>query len=85
MITAGGTRITYWSFRRETENLSQGIDLPLSNNFRGNTTGEGGHMQPLTCVDVSRDGTWAVTGGQDALVNVWQLNTHRLHATMQGR
>jgi WD40 repeat protein len=25
-----------------------------------------------------------VTGGLDSLVNVWQLNTHELHSTMEG-
>ncbi|XP_071455447.1 protein qui-1 isoform X1 [Hetaerina americana] len=43
------------------------------------------HDAPITCVDISRDGTMAVTGSVDCLVNVWSVRTTpEVHCTLEG-
>ncbi|KAL1138690.1 hypothetical protein AAG570_008752 [Ranatra chinensis] len=82
LITAGGNRITFWSFRKE-----DGVGVEDSGPI---VTGKSHHQSkrfhtaPISCCEISRDGTTAVTGATDCLVNVWQLNTHELHSTMEG-
>lgn len=74
LITAGGGRVTYWSFRSEEARPKPGKkqeSLQL-------------HTAPISCLDISRDGAMAVTGGVDSLVNLWQLNTHELLSTLEG-
>ncbi|KAK9511752.1 hypothetical protein O3M35_000355 [Rhynocoris fuscipes] len=82
LITAGGNRITFWSFRKED---GVGVDdtLPVITGKSQNQS-QRFHTAPITCCDISRDGLTAVTGSMDCLVNVWQLNTHELHSTMEG-
>ncbi|KAK0161111.1 hypothetical protein PV327_009624 [Microctonus hyperodae] len=76
LITSSGNRVTYWSFRGEETALktksgtkSESIQL---------------HTASISCLDISRDGAMAVTGGIDSLVNLWQLNTHELMLTLEG-
>ncbi|KAK6620988.1 hypothetical protein RUM43_011291 [Polyplax serrata] len=71
LITAGGTKVTFWSFRQEETPVKK----PSS--ARNHT----GH---ITCLCISRDGTVAATGGTDSLVNIWQMNSHELQWTMDG-
>ena len=76
----GENRLAYWNFRDvgliEYENESR---------IKPNTSqAERPHCVPITCMQVSADGTVAVTGAGDGLVNVWQLNTHELQSTMEG-
>ncbi|RWS11910.1 hypothetical protein B4U79_00657, partial [Dinothrombium tinctorium] len=42
------------------------------------------HKEPITCLDVSRDGNFAVTGARDGLVKIWQLSTGETHTTLVG-
>uniref|UniRef100_T1K9I8 Anaphase-promoting complex subunit 4-like WD40 domain-containing protein n=1 Tax=Tetranychus urticae TaxID=32264 RepID=T1K9I8_TETUR len=42
------------------------------------------HKDPITCLAVSRDGTYAVTGSRDSLVKVWNLSSGETHATLSG-
>ncbi|XP_014253729.1 NACHT domain- and WD repeat-containing protein 1 [Cimex lectularius] len=82
LITAGGNRITFWSFRKED---GVGVDdavQPMSG--KAQNQAQRLHTAPITCCDISRDGITSVTGSMDCLVNVWQLNTHELHSTMEG-
>ncbi|KAJ9583451.1 hypothetical protein L9F63_022204, partial [Diploptera punctata] len=85
LLTAGGNRITFWSFRREDAigPTSDGLS-PVSNTRKTSQQSQQPHTAPITCLDVSRDGLMAVTGSVDSLVNVWQLNTHELHSTLEG-
>ncbi|XP_057334739.1 protein qui-1 [Microplitis mediator] len=79
LITASGNRVTFWSFRGDE-----------NNNFKslGSKSGKHESLQPhtsaISCLDISRDGATAVTGGTDSLVNLWQLNTHELIMTLEG-
>ncbi|BES93370.1 WD domain, G-beta repeat [Nesidiocoris tenuis] len=83
LITAGGNRITFWSFRKED---GVGVDEMSAPQLSGKQLNQSQrpHTAPITCCDISRDGITAVTGSMDSLVNVWQLNTHELHSTMEG-
>ncbi|XP_076636558.1 NACHT domain- and WD repeat-containing protein 1 [Colletes latitarsis] len=76
LITAAENRVMYWSFRGE-----EAFSKPKK-------TGKQEFLHPhtasITCLDISRDGAMAVTGGVDSLVNLWQLNTHELLFTFEG-
>ncbi|XP_066586077.1 protein qui-1 [Prorops nasuta] len=76
LITAGGGRVTYWSFRGE--------EPPPKASKPGKQESLQPHTAPISCIDISRDGAVAVTGGVDSLVNLWQLNTHELILTLEG-
>ncbi|XP_046664715.1 protein qui-1, partial [Homalodisca vitripennis] len=81
LITAGGNRITAWSFRKEDGIGVEDIGPTMTSKT---SSAQKPHTAPINCLDISRDGTIAVTGGTDSLMNVWQLNTHELHSTMEG-
>lgn len=79
LVTASGNRVIYWSFRDE--------ETPRHCNKLRNHKQEQSiqpHNAPITCIDISRDGAMAVTGGVDSLVNLWQLNTHELMLSLEG-
>ncbi|EFN75451.1 Uncharacterized WD repeat-containing protein alr3466 [Harpegnathos saltator] len=76
LITGGGGRVTYWSFRGE--------EPPPKPQKPGKQDTLQPHTAPISCLDISRDGVMAVTGGVDSLVNLWQLNTHELLSTLEG-
>ncbi|XP_072745526.1 protein qui-1 [Anoplolepis gracilipes] len=76
LITGGGSRVTYWSFRGE--------EPPPKPQKPGKQDSLQPHTAPISCLDISRDGAMAVTGGVDSLVNLWQLNTHELMSTLEG-
>ncbi|XP_017765803.1 PREDICTED: NACHT domain- and WD repeat-containing protein 1 [Eufriesea mexicana] len=76
LITASGDRVTYWSFRGEEAHTKP----PKSSKQESLHP----HTAPISCLDISRDGAMAVTGGVDSLVNLWQLNTHELLSTFEG-
>ncbi|XP_076235892.1 protein qui-1 [Calliopsis andreniformis] len=76
LITAAGDRVTYWSFRGE--------EAPSKPPKSGKQEFLHPHTAPISCLDISRDGAMAVTGGVDSLVNLWQLNTHELLSTFEG-
>ncbi|RZF35449.1 hypothetical protein LSTR_LSTR014141 [Laodelphax striatellus] len=91
LITAGGNRITFWSFRKED---GVGID-ELGNQMTGKAPNQAQrpHTASISCLDISRDGTTpagktldilVVAGAMDSLINVWLLNTHELSATLEG-
>ena len=40
------------------------------------------HREPITCVSVSRDGQYVVSGGRDSLVKIWNLSTGETHTTL---
>lgn len=42
------------------------------------------HMEPVTCIAVSRDGTLAVTGSRDSTVKIWTLSSGETHTTLAG-
>lgn len=77
LITAGGGRVNYWSFRGEEVAPRQSKSGSKQESLQP-------HAAPISCLDVSRDGAMAVTGGVDSLVNLWQLNTHELVSTLEG-
>lgn len=68
--------MTYWSFRGE--------EAPTKPQKLGKQESLQPHTSPISCLDISRDGAMAVTGGVDSLVNLWQLNTHELMSTLEG-
>uniref|UniRef100_A0A8D9ERW0 Uncharacterized WD repeat-containing protein alr3466 n=1 Tax=Cacopsylla melanoneura TaxID=428564 RepID=A0A8D9ERW0_9HEMI len=78
LITSGGTRLTFWSFRKEDNEFAEEPEPSRK------ASSKRPHSSVITCLDVSRDGTVAVTGGMDCLVNVWQMNSHELQSTMEG-
>ncbi|XP_049942860.1 protein qui-1 [Schistocerca serialis cubense] len=78
LISSGGNRITFWSFRRDD---ATGHTTSIRKTSQHS---QQMHSAAITCLDISRDGTMAVTGGVDSLVNIWQLNTHELHSTLEG-
>ena len=77
LITAGGNRLTYWSFRGEEAPVRASKPAGKQESIQP-------HTAPIACLDISRDGAMAVTGGVDSLVNLWQLNTHELMLTLEG-
>ncbi|XP_039300849.1 uncharacterized WD repeat-containing protein alr3466-like, partial [Nilaparvata lugens] len=82
LITAGGNRITFWSFRKED---GVGIDeLGVQMSGKPPNQAQRPHTASISCLDISRDGTTAVTGAMDSLINVWLVNTHELSATLEG-
>ncbi|GLG97135.1 F-box/WD repeat-containing protein 7 [Gryllus bimaculatus] len=83
LLSGGGNRITFWSFRRDD---ATGAVLPssINNNRKTSQQCPQPHTAAITCLDISRDGTMAVTGSVDSLVNIWQLNTHELYSTLEG-
>ncbi|KAJ6216491.1 hypothetical protein RDWZM_007648 [Blomia tropicalis] len=40
------------------------------------------HREPITCVTVSRDGHYVVTGGRDFLVKIWYTSNGETHTTL---
>ncbi|XP_053995458.1 protein qui-1 [Hylaeus anthracinus] len=76
LITAAENRVTYWSFRGE-----EAFSKPKKT---GKQESLHPHTASISCLDISRDGAMAVTGGVDSLVNLWQLNTHELLSTFEG-
>ncbi|XP_076184042.1 protein qui-1 [Ptiloglossa arizonensis] len=76
LITAAGTRVTYWNFRGE-----EAFSKPKKPGKQETLLP---HTAPISCLDISRDGAMTVTGGVDSLVNLWQLNTHELLSTFEG-
>ena len=76
LITASGDRVTYWSFRGEEAHAK------VQKSSKQESLHP--HTAPISCLDISRDGAMAVTGGVDSLVNLWQLNTHELLSTFEG-
>lgn len=42
------------------------------------------HIEPVTCIAVSRDGTLAVTGSRDSTVKIWTLSNGETHTTLCG-
>ncbi|XP_015122932.1 NACHT domain- and WD repeat-containing protein 1 [Diachasma alloeum] len=94
LITASGNRVIYWSFRDEETIKNtcimskEGFYKPKKQQQQLQQQQQQIHLQyhtaPLTCIDISRDGAMAVTGGVDSLVNLWQLNSHELMLTLEG-
>ncbi|XP_011298627.1 NACHT and WD repeat domain-containing protein 1 [Fopius arisanus] len=100
LITACGNRVIYWSFRGEEAIKKRRRKKTLKYRERDSDKKVGimkegccrgkqetplqFHTAPLTCIDISRDGAMAVTGGVDSLVNLWQLNSHQLMLTLEG-
>ncbi|XP_065201622.1 protein qui-1 isoform X2 [Planococcus citri] len=79
LVTAGESRLAYWNFRDVglIEFEKEAVLKQSSQNKRP-------HSVPISCIEISIDGTIAVTGAMDGLVNVWQLNSHELQSTMEG-
>jgi WD40 repeat protein len=44
----------------------------------------GWHKGQVSCVALSEDGRWLVTGGEDAKVKIWDLTTRQVHADLLG-
>ncbi|KAF4520031.1 hypothetical protein B566_EDAN007180 [Ephemera danica] len=61
--------------------LSAGVTKPIRSS---SGTPKQQHSAPLSCLAISRDGSLAVTGSLDGHVNLWQLNSHDLYATLEG-
>ncbi|CAG5084256.1 Similar to qui-1: Protein qui-1 (Caenorhabditis elegans), partial [Cotesia congregata] len=78
LITASGNRVTFWSFRGDENNYLKSLGC------KGKHESLQPHTAAISCLDISRDGATAVTGGIDSLVNLWQLNTHELIMTLEG-
>ncbi|XP_017797968.1 PREDICTED: NACHT domain- and WD repeat-containing protein 1 [Habropoda laboriosa] len=76
LITGCGNQVIYWSFRGEDPHFK-----PQKSSRQKSLHP---HTAPISCLDISRDGVMAVTGGVDSLVNLWQLNTHELLSTFEG-
>lgn len=55
----GGNRITAWSFRKEDGIGVEDIGTPLTSK---SSSTQKPHTAPINCLDISRDGTTAVTG-----------------------
>jgi hypothetical protein len=60
---SGGSRITFWSFRREDAiGPTSGSISPVSSSRKTSQQYQQSHTAPITCLDISRDGLMAVTG-----------------------
>ncbi|CAG2053362.1 unnamed protein product [Timema podura] len=71
LLTAGGNRITFWSFRRDGSTAVSEIEGLLLDKTDSRTTSSQyvqHHTAAITCLDISRDGTMAVT------VIAWVVN-----------
>ncbi|XP_034250867.1 uncharacterized protein LOC117651170 [Thrips palmi] len=97
LLTAGGNVVTLWSFRRDEASAAAGVaGMPgvaevavslgpvAARHARKMSRNSQVHTAPITCMEVCRDGTTAVTGSVDSLVNIWLLNPPELHATLEG-
>lgn len=51
---------------------------------RQETAAASGHVLPIRCIAVSRDGKFAATGAEDRTVKVWDLSTGKEIATLTG-
>ncbi|XP_026685419.1 uncharacterized protein LOC103517582, partial [Diaphorina citri] len=69
LITSGGTRLTFWSFRKEDNELGEEPELPRKSSTKRP------HSSPISCLDVSRDGTVAVTACVNQMHDVKTLDT----------
>jgi NACHT domain- and WD repeat-containing protein len=84
LITAGGNKITFYSFRNEDSltNYYPKKKKPIKQmstnriNLQVNTN-------PVSCFDVSRDSQLAAVATHKSL-QIWQLNTPELQATLDG-
>ncbi|XP_065332021.1 protein qui-1 [Cloeon dipterum] len=76
LSSAGGNKITFWSFRPEDEFHTELAAKASSKKQE--------HTAAIMCAAISRDGVLAVTGSQDYSVNVWQLISHDLQCTLHG-
>ncbi|KAK7595341.1 hypothetical protein V9T40_013166 [Parthenolecanium corni] len=79
LVTAGESRLAYWNFRDVGT-----IECGKEAGSKSAPSTKRGHSVPINCLEISIDGTIAVTGAGDGLVNVWQLNVHELQSTMEG-
>lgn len=61
MIGSGGNRLTAWSFRKEDGVGVEELNNTITNNKSSSI--QRPHSAPITCLEISRDGTTAVTGG----------------------
>ena len=68
--------------QQRTQNCQLSINHNTKSSFKTKKIDH--HKEPITCLDVSRDGTYAATGSKDALVKIWRLNSGETHCTLKG-
>lgn len=88
LITAGGNKITFYSFRNEDsivnyypkkkEKRKNRKQLVSTNRLNLNS-----NNHPICCFDISRDSTIAAIAIQ-RFIQIWQLNTPELSKTFEG-
>jgi NACHT domain- and WD repeat-containing protein len=88
LITAGGNKITFYSFRNEDsivnyypkkkEKRRSRKQLVSTNRLNLNS-----NNHPICCFDISRDSTTAAVAIQRG-IQIWQLNTPELSTTFEG-
>ncbi|XP_044765435.1 NACHT and WD repeat domain-containing protein 2 [Coccinella septempunctata] len=79
LLKGGGNRVVVYPFR--------GIDNETTKHFfkpKKKSQNLQIHTGFLTCIDISRDGILAASGGTDNLVNIWQLNNQELMFSLVG-
>ena len=92
LFTCGGNKVVIWNFylRKHLESDKEQMTITLGDNSRGSRPSSrkkkkiDNHREPITCVSVSRDASFAVTGSRDCLVKIWHLSSGETHATLEG-
>ncbi|XP_023228957.1 NACHT domain- and WD repeat-containing protein 1-like [Centruroides sculpturatus] len=77
LISSAGIKIVVWNFSPRKK------DTPI-HHLKTKLRKVDSHSEPVSCVTVSRDGVFAVTGSKDCQVKVWHLNTGEIHTTLEG-
>lgn len=98
LFTCGGSKLVIWNFYVRKSILEKeplpadgtpGASAPLVPGRSSRPPSRkkkkiDNHREPITCVAVSRDGAYAVTGSRDFLVKIWHLGSAETHTTLEG-
>ncbi|KAK9890081.1 hypothetical protein WA026_008893 [Henosepilachna vigintioctopunctata] len=79
LLKGGANRIILYPFRENDINTMKQVSKPKKKSQILKM-----HTGSLSCIDISRDGILAASGGTDTLVNIWQLNNQELMFTLTG-
>lgn len=87
LITAGGNKITFYSFRNEDSiiNYYPKKKKPTTRQIQSNRANLNAILSthPISCFDISRDSQLSAVAKNRSL-HIWQLNTPELQTTLDG-
>lgn len=77
-LISGGNRVIFYPFRSD-DHVKSFLKIKKKSQHHLQA-----HSGFLTCLDISRDGQFSVTGGLDHIVNIWLLNNQELVLSLKG-